>query len=312
MHEPDEYAPIRDYVAKCLAARTTSAAELAPSQYWTDFARNFRYVYQLPREELQRIRFHTYHLTSDLYLTYYFANNEYKTLLLKGYDFFCGDGAIPRVEEGEQGIGVVTPFGRVSHDLLRYLGVLRDLVDAGLARAASAVRVAEIGGGYGGLARAHFAYNPKSTYVICDLEDTIFFSAVYLANHLGIDKIHLLEKPILDSDLEEGHAYFVPQSKIALLEDIRFDYVVNQQSFQEMTQRQVERYLGWAERHADHLYSCNTIDHGEIGVEKALVMNLPEVIRKHFGSPVWEGAVPASDQRFGDNHLVRAVYQTRG
>lgn len=311
MNDTDEYAPIREYVKRNLAERAASKSELSPSKYWTDFARNFRYVYELPRGELQRIRFHTYHLTSDFYLTYYFASEEYKTLLSNGYRFFCGDGKITCVEEGVNGLGVETKFGRISHDLLRYLGVLRDLGNADLVPNSSAIRIAEVGGGYGGLARVIFAHNPKTTYIICDLEETIFFSAVYLANHLGTDKIHLLDHEIGNGELKEGHAYFVPQSRINLLEKIQFDFVINQQSFQEMTQSQVDRYLAWIEAHADHLYSCNIIDHGEIAIEKSLVTNLPEVLAQRFGKPTWQGSTPDQAHRFGDNHLVRAVYRTR-
>ncbi len=311
MTNVDAYSPVRNYVKKNLLTRAHSNPELIPSRYWTDFARNFRYVYDLPKDELQRIRFHTYHLTSDLYLTYYFASDSYKDLLAEGYRFFHRDGYVPCIEEGEHGIGVITEFGRVSHDLLRYLGALCDVIDAGLVHNSNQVRIAEIGGGYGGLARAHLAYNPRTTYVICDLEETLFFSAVYLTNHLGTNKVHLLESEISSDELEEGHVYFVPQSKIALLDNLQFDYVVNQQSFQEMTQRQVERYLGWIATHAKYLYTCNAIDHGDIGIEKSLVMNLPDVIKKQFGTPQWIGLMPDSNQRFGDNHLVRAVYQTK-
>lgn len=300
---------IKKYVIRAIADRARSTPELIPSEYWTDFAHNFCYVYDLNEKELDRIRFHTYHLTSDSYLTYYFADEAFKNLLRRGYRHFIDRSHLVLLDEGVDGIGVDTEFGRISHDLLRYLGVTADLVDAGLLDQNAAKVVIEIGGGYGGLARAHLTQNLKTTYFICDLEETIFFSAVYLSKHFGAHKVHLVESVLKSSDIEEGHIYIVPQSKIEFLNELKFDYAISQQSLQEMTLKQVERYLDWIDKHANHLYSCNIFDHATLASNKQLVLNLPAIFDLYFSAPVWHGVEPLDNERFGDSHLLRAVYK---
>lgn len=300
---------IKKYVLSAIAERAHSTPELGPSEYWIDFARNFRYVYDLSERELNRIRFHTYHLTSDSYLTYYFADESFKNLLRSGYRHFVNRYQLDLLEEGEDGIGVETEFGRISHDLLRYLGVTSDLIDAGLLDRDTQKSVIEIGGGYGGLARAHLTHNSKVSYFICDLEETTFFSAVYLSKHFGAPKVHLVERMLKTSDVEHGHVYIVPQSKIEYLDELQFDYAISQQSLQEMTRNQVERYLEWIAKHAIHLFSCNISDHTALASTKHLVLNLPALLNLYFSTPVWHGVKPLDNERFGDNHLLRAVYK---
>jgi hypothetical protein len=305
----DVIVPIKKYVLNAIVVRAHSAPELVPSEYWIDFASNFRYVYDLSEKELNRIRFHTYHLTSDIYLTYYFANESLKKLLENGYRYFATRQQFTSIDEGKDGIGVATEFGRISHDLLRYLGAASDLIDAGLLARHSPQAVIEIGGGYGGLARVHLTHNPRTSYFICDLEETIFFSAVYLSKHLGAGKVHLVTTTLANKDVEPGHVYIVAQSKLEYLDDLQFDYAISQQSLQEMTLKQVTRYLEWLAKHAIYLYSCNIADHAALAQTKRLILNLPMLLDAHFSTPCWRNVAPCAQYLFGDNHLSRAVYK---
>lgn len=302
---------IKQYVFRAIENRTSKRQELVPSAYWIDFARNFSYVFDLTEKELNRIRFHTYHLTSDIYLTYYFAGEPLKSLLETGYRYFTSEYKFNSLEEGADGIGIETEFGRISHDLLRYLGVASDCISAGMLDSKMPKVVLELGGGYGGLARAHLSHNSKVAYFICDLEETIFFSAVYLSKHIGNDNVHLVESTIKSSEVKQGHIYIVAQSEIECLDEMFFDYAISQQSLQEMTQQQVERYLRWMAKHASYLYSCNIVDHGGLATKKNLVLDLPGLLRSNFSGAVWRGMEPSHHERFGDNHLIRAVYKCR-
>lgn len=306
----DYYNKVREFVLRTIATRSELRAERMPSMYWTDFAKNFRYVYDLSPTELLRIRYHTYHLTSDSYLTYYFADDSYRELLAKGYRFILEGADLVPVEEGTNGIGVKTGNGRISHDLLRYLGAIGDIKRAGLLRTGHNV-VLEIGGGYGGLARALLIQAPDTSYVICDLEETLFFSAIFLGNLIGTEKVHLVDANLSNEELCPGHVYIVPQSRIELLDAMRANYALSQQSLQEMTLSQVLFYLQWLTNHADSLYSCNIDSHGNLALDKGLVTRLTQIMSDSLGDPIWEGATPDSDCRFGDNHLPRAVYQCR-
>ena len=300
------------FVSTMLAYRETLTSDKKPSKYWIDFTENFKYVYELSSDELLRIRYHTYHLTSDSYLTYYFANNGFKKLMVDGYRFFIETGKLHSMDEGIRGIGVETEYGRISHDLLRYLGVICDVKEAGLLKHDNPCSVLEIGGGYGGLARAHIVQNPKISYIICDLEETLFFSAVYLSIQLGVEKVHLIDSKLKNDSLEDGHVYIIPQSRIEILRDLNASYAVSQQSLQEMTKSQVKIYLDWLPKHANYLYSCNINDHGSLANEKQLVSDLQDLLMRRFSQPTWIGRTPAKHNRFGDNYLHRAVYQCRG
>lgn len=299
---------VRNFVLSQQERRQQMSGECVPSRYWMDFALNFRYVYSLSLSEILRIRFHTYHLTSDSYLSYYFAGEDYKELLTRGYCYFIDKGGLTPYDEGENGIGVKTQYGIVSHDLLRYLGALCDIKECGFFDVTSQLVVMEIGGGYGGLARAHLMQNNQLSYVICDLEETLFFSSIYLALHFGVERVHLVNEPLIQADLQPGHVYIVAQSRIELLADIELDYVINQQSLQEMTRDQVIRYLQWIQHHSKGFYSCNLNDHGCIANEKSIVTDLIVELQHEFGEPFWTADTPQAEYRFGDNHLPRFAY----
>lgn len=305
------YNKIRAFVSKMISERGDNSINLSPSKYWTDFAINFRYVYEMNNAELRRIRYHTYHLTSDIYLTYYFADSGFINLLSAGYFYFVCGANIKAKAEGIDGIGVQTENGKVSHDLLRYLGVIYDIIKAKIFTQTKPTNILEIGGGYGGLARSSIVHNPNVSYVILDLEETLFFSSVYLTNEIGSDKVHLIENKLDNAKIELGHVYIVPQHRIDYIEDLNFDLAISQQSFQEMTLEQVNFYMEWIERHASYFYSCNINDHGKIAKEKKLVTNLDNILQSYFGPPIWRGEIPKEDQRFGDNHLSRSVFNCK-
>jgi hypothetical protein len=164
-----------------VSKRVESSGNLRPSKYWEDFASNFSYVYDLNDAELQRIRYHTYYLTSDIYLTYYFADSEFINLLRTGYVHFVRGANIKAKAEGTNGIGVQVENGKASHDLLRYLGVIYDIIKANIFSQNTPTSILVIGGGYGGLARSCLFHNPSVSYVICDLEETLFFSSFSLS-----------------------------------------------------------------------------------------------------------------------------------
>jgi SAM-dependent methyltransferase len=303
--------PLAESVLELVRSRSDPSLppEVRPSAYWEDFCGYFRYVFALPEEELRRIRLHTYHLTSDGYQRYYFAERGLRDLLVRGQRHFLdriGPGF--SLEEGENGIGVDGPDGRVSHDLLRYLGVLVDLVESKQLTRETTGTVLEIGGGYGGLARAVCAYAPRIAYVISDLEETLFFSATYLRNELGAQRVHLVDDELSTRELREGHVYLTAQSRLEGLRDLRFDLAINQQSMQEMTRSQVERYCAFLGGRAAALYSCNLPGHGELAREKQTVLDLDRLIESIFPRVSWRSTPPDKRERFGDNTLERAVH----
>ena len=118
----------------------------------------------------------------------------------------------------------------------------------------------------------------------------------------------MVNEPLHQADLQSGHVYIVAQSRIELLSDIKLDYVINQQSLQEMTRDQVIRYLLWIQQHSKGFYSCNLNDHGLIADEKSIVTDLIAELQHEFGEPFWTADMPEAEYRGGDNHLPRFAY----
>jgi hypothetical protein len=123
--------------------------------------------------------------------------------------------------------------------------------------------------------------------------------------------VHLVENKLDKEKIEQGHVYIVPQHRIDYIEDLKFDLAINQQSLQEMTFQQVTFYMEWIDCHANLFYSCNINDHGELAKEKNIVSNLDDILLSYFGSSIWQGEKPKRNQRFGDNHLSRSVFNCK-
>lgn len=309
------YEEIRNCVFTEIDRRNQNALahpESAPSDYWKDFVEYFKYVYSLPDWELKNIRRHTYHLTSDGYQRYYFATPAYRNLLIRGFAFFLSQLDGFRIDEGYLGIGVDAEKDKISHDLLRYLGMLADLVKSGAmsqgcSRSAS-FKVLEIGGGYGGLARCMVEGFKNVSYCILDIEETLFFPAVYLKNTIGGERVVFVTDGVDEINFIPGRVYLIPRNRWNILERACFDLVLSQQSLQEMTLRQVDKYMDFVARKSRLFFSCNIADHGELAASKNLVLNLTDYLDAKFGSAIWIGERPEPEFAFGDNHLQRRLY----
>jgi len=202
-----------------------------------------RYVRTLPGEELERIRFHTYFMTSDTAMRYLYAQTL-KPLLIPVYDQLAAELSDFRPTEMANGFGFETLDGKViTSDLLRYMLVLRDLYKGDALSRTEPMTILEIGGGFGGLARLVLLFNENVSYVLCDLEEIMFFQAVYLTQSFGPERVHLLEgSEDARIELQPGHVYFMPQHRSERLRSLAFDLAVNQMGLEEMTVDQVEYY----------------------------------------------------------------------
>ena len=264
------------------------------------------YLRQLDEHELRHLRRHTFHFTGDNYQRYLFGNVADRDLIVEQMNavFARLPGFI--LDEGEYGIGYETELGRISFDLIRYLSVLADLVDSGALNRADRKPLLEIGGGYGGLARTILAFAPSCSYVICDLEEMLFCSAVYLTNMHGPERIHLVENGIDAVALEPGHFYLVPQINLERLHG-KFSLVINQQSMQEMEQGQVERYCDFMKENASQFYSRNLSSLDSLTPFLShfkLVRTLNEYFKQRF-PVIWVGSEQTAG--VGDANLERLL-----
>ena len=279
------YAHIFDFVQGEIALRDAQPAGiLSPSDYWKDFNRFSSYIRTLPDEELKYIRRHTWHLTGERHSAYHFISNRAKREIVAEYEALLPslDGFRPC--EPPNGFGVESAYGCINQSIVRYALVIADLHSAGFLTRSGPLRLLEIGGGYGGLALLFQQFNPKIAYVICDLEESLFVQGVFLTQHLGTDRVRL-GLPDELADLRPGHVYLVPQSRAQLLETMRFDLAINQQSMQEMTEAQVARYCEILLNCAARFYSCNRNRHGmSIVKDKGLIENLHAYLGARFAA----------------------------
>ncbi len=302
-----------EFVERSVQVRENAPQLFQPSSYWSEYVKFIRYVFTLPEEELKYIRRHTYHLTSDNYQRYFAASEEYAQLLKRGYDYFTSNPSITPVEEGEYGIGVIANPGgiKITHDLLRYLGIVNDIMQFPDILLKNDAKVAEIGGGYGGLARSIMKQNENISYVICDLEEVMFFSGIYLANNLGESRVVLVNDSSQLSEMKPGHVYFVPQARRELLQNCHFDLMINQQSFQEMTRDQVFGYCEMINELSDWFYSCNLNSRDNLADKHHLISNLDAELSAKLGKPFHTYDLPDVENQFGDNILPRNLYKLK-
>lgn len=299
---------IKNFVATAIRERDESPdPRHRASHPWQYGASLISYLRQLDEHELRFLRRHTFHFTGDVYQRYACGTEPDRQRVVDAARYIFSRLPGFRLDEGPYGIGYQTEFGLISSDFIRYLSVLADLIDNGSLRRNRRQTILEIGGGYGGLARAVVAYQPDAAYVLCDLEETLFCSAVHLRNTMGGNRVHLCTT-LGNQDLQPGHFYCVPQSRLDDIE-VDFDLAVNHQSMQEMETAQVARYCDYVEDRARVLYSRNypslsCMRMAERMTEFDQIKDLNSFLRRRF--PVlWVGSKETAV--FGDAWLERLL-----
>lgn len=290
---PELYENIRSFVRDSLERRNHADVHefLRPSVYWQDFSRYTAYVRTLPASELKFIRNHTWHLNSDQYGFYYFCLDGSRRALLEEYHYLKRKLNVQvSFGEDQSGLGFETDEGRISKDVVRYLLVLNDLVKHRAISISGEQTILEIGGGYGGLARMCLALNPATAYVIVDIEETLFFQAVYLTNTFGSDRVVLCgPRETLITKPKPGHIYLVPQSDFKKVLGCQFDLAINQQSMQEMNEMQIENYCDLMQKNTRQFYSCNISQHSKVVTDKTgIIEGLNAYLIRKFQSIVWD------------------------
>lgn len=104
----------------------------------------------------------------------------------------------------------------------------------------------EVGAGHGALARLLKSELSVSTYLICDLPETLFFSAGFLLHNFPTSSValvtpenaELIAKKIADYDF-----VFIPAGLDKNFRDIEIDLFINMHSFAEMTGEYIKHYF---------------------------------------------------------------------
>jgi hypothetical protein len=285
------FSDIKDRIAATLeeAAALDPASPFWVSRLWRETLVYLDFVRELSDAQLQFIRIHTSLITGQPWFSWgheplrFAASDAARAELpmIQQYVRFT-DGLPERYWADEPAPSaplrmVGLPFrGRlISDDLVRYQRAVTNLFNAGLLRAAPGGRrrvLLEIGAGYGGLAQQlRRMIEPDAVYVIVDLPEMLFWSAVFLRVNDPARRIYLYDPrrfapADLAAILASHDVVLLPHYLIERLPEFpAIDVAINTLSMQEMPARQVHAYCsfltghleGWfySENFARHLYN---------------------------------------------------------
>ena len=112
--------------------------------------------------------------------------------------------------------------------------------------------ILEIGGGYGAPARA-WLKNPivrPRCYIILDIPESLFFSDVFLRKEFGNENVYYVtsDEALSVTILNKYPIILCPLPRMAALESLPVDLIVNTGSLQEMSEEWVDFYKTWLDR----------------------------------------------------------------
>lgn len=135
------------------------------------------------------------------------------------------------------------------------------------------LNIVEIGGGYGGLCYwfHKMCSQQIATYTIVDLPSTNAVQAYFLSRALGASNaiaLYNCEQKTFDTG---ASIRLVPHMEIGQITE-RIDIVINQDSFPELPETEVDRYLEWIVEKASYFMSLNQEAYSPVaGVPQVLV-----------------------------------------
>jgi putative sugar O-methyltransferase len=108
-------------------------------------------------------------------------------------------------------------------------------------------RILEIGGGNGNLISCLSRFTSNSTIIDVDLPETLSHSILYISELFPKSKI-LMPNEAKSSDFSNYDFIFITPKQLNLINDNSVDLSINTDSFQEMTQNQIEVYFKLIQR----------------------------------------------------------------
>jgi len=277
--EYKNYLEIKNIVFKMLDNEPGGAS---PSKYWREELGGFEYILDASPLIIKNLRHHTYHLTGLREYDYrkHHAHSaskiEQRLRLLQSIDRHSL--LIPESPK-MGGFGYLIDDKLYNLDTLRFYECLIGLDQAGLLKQFREQRrrrsVLEIGSGWGGFAYQFKKLFPNSTYILLDFPAVIIFAATYLKTLFPKSKILICNgRQPLRLDSEKYDFIFLPYFSWGKFISLPPDLIVNMASFQEMTTKQVEAYVKYAnEWGVKNIYSCNR-DHSPNNPELSAVSSV--------------------------------------
>lgn len=120
-------------------------------------------------------------------------------------------------------------------------------------------RIAEIGGGYGALARLWFLHGPRPLkYLMTDFPESLFFAEVYLREHFPNLDIRYVTDAGGDGNTDDADIVLCPAQLAESVDTDDVDLLINSGSMQEMTEAAMLWWCDWIENSStEFVYSLN-------------------------------------------------------
>lgn len=244
------------------ADNARSAFPFRPTRFWEDEGRVFNDVFKLTginavEDEYFNTRFSGLQ-PDDPRLYEWFLNVFCR--LLEGEDYLHildrvdstlvtrSPGLLLENREFAVGRAIRVDGRKVSADLLFTVYDVYHLLELAPALLTDALIVADLGAGWGRIGHMLCSLNPRLTYVVFDIPDSLIVSSSYLPTVLpgcSVMSYREAREPArLERDtLQTRRLWFLGTHDLPRLADASVDLAVNVASFQEMVPDQVNRYL---------------------------------------------------------------------
>jgi len=245
---------IKEVIKDLIQIRNASYSDhvTKPSKIWSQWLSMLSFVTELSEDSLEKIRLHTgfgFFLGSNWSTCYYEKNeieiglknsgdskyiNDY-IQLTKGIPekFHCSE-----IDKNRELISIQYNGKYINEDVLRFQSTISNLSNL---KERKIKRYLEIGAGYGGLCNQFSKiFRPEQSIVI-DHPEVLFWSAVYTFVNNPTASIEIVTSE--DTIISESDFVFVPAFLTDVLKDEKVDLLVNENSFCEMMEEQVEYYL---------------------------------------------------------------------
>lgn len=300
---------IRLAISKMLVLRESAIipSVFQPSAFWQKMNRYLSYIRELSAEQLENIRCHIgmgffigNPWDKDFYMGFHAQNDTEaeEFSLIQKYakyisdlpeQYWCSE---PATNDLVADIGVKFKGKIVNSDIVKEQACIRNLYNLGLIGGASEENtlILELGPGYGQLTFQLSEMLKKNCRFVCvDYPETLFWSAIFLAINTDPSQVYIWKSTDQEIDLAELSKQYrfimIPNFAITTLGNSPiFDLVINQNSFQEMAEEQVEYYANYFSKTTrGWLYSYNA---SKQFMNLELQRYVHEILGKHFvGGP---------------------------
>jgi putative sugar O-methyltransferase len=261
------YQFARDRVLE-MRALEAQMPEHVPSAYWREELSTFEYMLDAPPLVIDKLRHHTHCITGLRAYEYRSHRDRHARKMAQKLKALLKHGSrellVPEWRE-LGGFGFDIDGALYNIDTLKFFEVLIALDKGAVLQEfrgnAERRLVWEIGAGWGGFPYQFKTVCPNVTYVITDFPELFLYSATYLMTAFPDAKVRFWGEEPADRIFASWRDYdfiFMPNTALADMKPDRLDLAINMVSFQEMTQAQVETYVGHAHAlDAPFVYSLN-------------------------------------------------------